>query len=35
MSKFLKLTNRVINTTSLKHIDYEKSIEKYSILFGS
>ena len=35
MSKFLKLTNRVINTTSIKHIDYDKAIEKYSIHFGS
>jgi hypothetical protein len=35
MSKFLKLTNRVINTTSIKHIDYDKAIEQYSIHFGS
>ena len=35
MSKFLKLSNRVINTSFIKHIDYDKSIEKYSIHLGS
>ena len=35
MSKFLKLSNRIINTAFIKHIDYDKSIEKYSIYCGS
>ena len=35
MSKFLKFSNRVVNTAFIKHIDYDKSIEKYSIHFGS
>lgn len=35
MSKFLKLSNKVVNTAFIKHIDYDKAIEKYSIHFGS
>ena len=35
MSKYLKFSNKIVNTALIKHIDYDKAIEKYSIHFGS
>lgn len=35
MSRFLKLSNRIINTACIKQITFDKALEKYSIQVGS
>lgn len=35
MSKFLKLTSRIINTAYIQHVHYDKTAEKYSLYLAS
>ena len=35
MSKFLKLSNRIVNTALIQHVYFDKAAEKYSLYLSS
>jgi hypothetical protein len=34
MSKFLKFSNRIVNTAFIKHVHFDKNAQKYTLYLG-